>query len=219
MMEENEASRPTPTPPKKHPHPQVVVVRDWKEYLGESALIIFSVLLALILTEWVNKIRENQETVVLIEDVRNELISNKKFVEEQYRYHQQVIRTIDSALVNQELLARIVQNNEFNLKLIAPAGIQYRFLSDAAWDRAKQHNIAGKIGLNELAILSHIYQDQVRIMKTEEEVANVFLDWRSRDPANTRVALILMRDKFHGWAVDRVPGLLIQYQLAIDQLK
>jgi hypothetical protein len=30
--------------------PHVYVLRDWKEYLGESALIIFSVLLALILT-------------------------------------------------------------------------------------------------------------------------------------------------------------------------
>ena len=31
--------------------PEVIVVKTWNEYLGESLLIIFSVVLALILTE------------------------------------------------------------------------------------------------------------------------------------------------------------------------
>ena len=33
---------------------EIVLKRDWKEYIGESLLIIFSVVLALILTEFVN---------------------------------------------------------------------------------------------------------------------------------------------------------------------
>ncbi len=40
----------------KHSHkskPEVYVLRDWKEYLGESFLIMFSVLLALFLTEYI----------------------------------------------------------------------------------------------------------------------------------------------------------------------
>jgi len=219
-MEGTESSvQPRPEPRKKHAHPQVVVVRDWKEYLGESALIIFSVLLALFLTELINKRHENQETVNLIGDIRSELIENKTYVEEQFAYHQRVLKNIDSALTNPSFQARIVSGGEFNIKLIAPDGIQYRFLSDIAWQIAKQHDIASRIGLKEMATLTHIYQDQERIMKAEVEVADAFLDRASRDPVNTRVSLILMRDRYHGWAVDRVPGLLQQYQKAIDQLK
>jgi hypothetical protein len=42
--------------------PHVYVLRDWKEYLGESALIIFSVLLALVLTEYFNNLHDKKET-------------------------------------------------------------------------------------------------------------------------------------------------------------
>lgn len=41
--------------------PEVVTVRNWKEYLGESLLIIFSVVLALILTEIFNKIHDDSQ--------------------------------------------------------------------------------------------------------------------------------------------------------------
>ena len=36
----------------------VYPVRDWKEYLGESLLIVFSVLLALSVTEYISKLHE-----------------------------------------------------------------------------------------------------------------------------------------------------------------
>ena len=41
--------------------PEVSVVRNWKEYLGECALIVFSVLLALVLTEYFNGLHEKSD--------------------------------------------------------------------------------------------------------------------------------------------------------------
>jgi len=38
--------------------PEVYTLRSWKEYVGESILIIFSVLLALIVTEYINNLHE-----------------------------------------------------------------------------------------------------------------------------------------------------------------
>lgn len=40
----------------------VYPIRDWKEYLGESVLIIFSVLLALFVTEYISKLHERENT-------------------------------------------------------------------------------------------------------------------------------------------------------------
>jgi len=219
-MEENtQPAEPVPLPRKKHTHPQVVVVREWKEYMGESALIIFSVLLALILTEWINKKHEENQTREIVNDIRSELIENKTAAEEQYQYHRQVLRAIDSALKDVALQQKLLSNGEFNLKLIAPQGVMYRILGDAAWQSARIHDLSSKISMKEMKLLTYIYKDQERIMNAEEKIASVFLDRGSRDSLNIRETLILMSDLYHGWAVDRVPGLLIQYQEAIDLLK
>jgi hypothetical protein len=44
----------------------VYTIRDWKEYMGESLLIIFSVLLALILTEYFNHLHDKENTKTML---------------------------------------------------------------------------------------------------------------------------------------------------------
>jgi hypothetical protein len=46
----------------------------------------------------------------------------------------------------------------------------------------------------------------------------VLTSWESRQPENLRTTLILLKDNYLGWAVDRAPGLLIKYQEAIEKL-
>jgi len=208
-----------PTPKKKDHHPEVVVLRGWKEYLGESLLIIFSVVLALILTEVISKIHEHQETKQLLHDVREELTQNKIKTQEQFDYEMKVLGNIDSALKNPSFAKQIVSDGEFHLQLIAPNGVLYRYLYDVAWQVAKERGISSKISLKDLAALTHIYAEQEHIKKVEEEIARIFFDRQSRSPANIRETLVLIRDGYHAWAVDRVPGLLEEYQTEIDNLK
>ena len=63
---------------RKKDKPEVYVLRDIKEYLGESVLIIFSVLLALVLTEYFNGLHEKNETKELLKNIKEELVKNKK---------------------------------------------------------------------------------------------------------------------------------------------
>ncbi len=63
------------------------------------------------------------------------------------------------------------------------------------------------------------YDNQQRITKSEDEIGNVLLSWESRKPENLRTTLILVRDNYHAWAVDRVPELLKKYADAIDKLR
>jgi hypothetical protein len=84
---------------------------------------------------------------------------------------------------------------------------------------AKQNNIFSKIDLSTYGLLTDIYNNQDRITKSEEEIANVLLSWESRRPENLRTALILVRDNYHAWAVNRAPSLLKEYAEAIDRLK
>jgi hypothetical protein len=54
--------------------PEVYILRGWKEYVGESFLIVFSVLLALIFTEYFNNLHEKKETKDLLNNIRTELM-------------------------------------------------------------------------------------------------------------------------------------------------
>ena len=206
---------PKPTNDKK---PEVYILRDWKEYVGESFLIIFSVLLALILTEFINNLHEKNETRDLLVNIRRELKVNRMLEKEQYAYHQQVIRSIDSALASPELQKKIVSNDEFHLQYIAPHGVLYRYLDDVAWDVAKSHNISSKIDIKTMYLLTYIYQDKARIMKVEDEIAKVFLSREAGKVENAHATLILIKNNYRGWAVDRAPGLLKQYDKAIKLL-
>ena len=197
---------------------EVFTVRNWKEYLGESLLIIFSVLFALLLTEVINKRHEKQHTREMINAVREELINNKEAEEEQYQYHLQVLKNIDSALANPAFQRQFMNNGEMHLKTMAPDGVIYRDLNDVAWQVAKQDNIFAKISLSDYSLLTYIYAQQARIVSSETAIANVLLSREARIAVDNRITLILMKDNYHAWAVDRAPGLLMQYKKAIDAL-
>jgi hypothetical protein len=66
--------------PQVNLHPgkiHVFTERNWKEYLGESVLIIFSVLLALFTTEYINKQRERENTKTTLTSITNDLNTTK----------------------------------------------------------------------------------------------------------------------------------------------
>ncbi len=213
----DEVSTTINTKTKKEP-PEVSIVRNWKEYLGESLLIIFSVILALGLTEIINNINEARRTKEVLHQLREELIANKKAEQEQYAYHLQVLKNIDSALRNPAFAQQFINSGEIHQKPIFPEGLLRHDLNDVAWQVAKQSNIFSKIDLDTYSLLTDIYNNQEHITKSEEEIARVLLSYESRRPENLKIALILMRDNYHGWAVDRAPNLLNLYQRAIDRL-
>lgn len=199
--------------------PEVIIVRDWKEYVGESFLIIFSVLLALILTELISTWKDEKEAKEYVKNIVEELRINKERQQVQYQYHLSVLKRIDSLMNNPQGQHELVSNDEFHLHLIAPDGILYRYLDNTAWEVAKGHNISGHLNLKAIALLNNIYDQQAHIMKVEDEQARILLSRESRKPENIHVTLILMRDSYHGWAVDRTPGLLTEYDEAIDLLQ
>jgi hypothetical protein len=211
-------SPPLPVAKKKEPPQEVITVRNAKEYLGESLLIVFSVILALLLTELFNKLHESSREKEIIRQLREELVTNKTAEELQYKYQLMVLQNIDSALSHPSFAIQVLDSGRFHLKPIAPDGILKRDLSDVAWQIAKQNNAFANLDLDTYRLLNDIYEQQMRITKIEEEAARVLLSFESRKPENARTALILLSDNYHGWAADRAPGLIKSYEQAIDKL-
>lgn len=217
-----EEVQPVPEAQNKKTHhkgtPEVYILRDWKEYLGESFLIIFSVLLALVLTEYFSSLHEKKDTKELLENIKTELIHNKQAEQEQYTYQKNILKAIDSALNSPSLQQKILSNGVLHLDYIAPEGVVNRDLSSVAWEIAKGHSIMTKANLKLVTKLTDIYANQARIDKVEEKVASVLLSWESRRPENIRITLLLLRDNYKGWAFDRAPSLMAKYDEAIKMI-
>jgi hypothetical protein len=196
----------------------VYTIRDWKEYLGESLLIIFSVLLALILTEFFTNLHEKENTKNTLRNISSELSHNKKAIQEMNQYNLQVLAKIDSALSNVKLQDQFVSNDELHLDVIAPQGVLYRYLDNEAWTIAKNNNVMSKVDAETIVMLTKVYEDQGRMMKVEDEVAKVIFERASRDPKQVHTTLILIRDIYHGWAVDRTADLLNKIDNAIKKV-
>jgi hypothetical protein len=206
-------------PVKLKNNEHVYVIRDWKEYLGESLLIIFSVLLALFLTERVNNLHEKKLAGEMVKNIIQELENNRKAIEETQTYDKLVLKNIDSFLTDKNAAMTIVTGSEFHLSMIAPDGILYRYLNSDAWEVAKNNDIMSKLDLETLSVLVRVYEDQSRMEKVEDEVAKVIFDRSSRDPEQVRTTLVLIKDLYHGWAVDRIPGLLYEIDTVIKKLE
>ena len=176
-------------------------------------------LLALFLTEHINKLHERENTKSLLRSISAELNHNRKFILEMQDYNLMVLSKIDSVLVDKKLQKKLVSKDEFHLEVIAPHGIKYRFLDNDAWAIGKNNNIISKIDIETISILTKVYENQDRIAKIEDEVAKVIFDRESRDPRQVRKTLILIKDIYHGWVVDRIPGLLSQIDSAIVKIE
>jgi hypothetical protein len=149
----------------------------------------------------------------------SELEHNKKVILELKAYNAQVLTNIDSVLASTELQHRFVSNDEFHLDVIAPQGVLYRYLDDAAWTVAKNNNVISKVDVETVAALTKLYEDEAKMMKVEEEVAKVIFDRASRDPKQVHLTLVIIRDLYHGWAVDRTDGLLKQIDNAVKKVQ
>lgn len=216
LNEQNE--EPVQVKKDHEPLPAVLTVRNAKEYLGESLLIIFSVVLALLLTELLNNLHEKSREKEILKQLREELVNNKKQEAIQYAYQLQVLKNIDSALSHPAYAKQFIDSGVLNLKVIAPDGVRRVDLDNVAWELAKQNNTLAKLALGTYSMLTNIYDQQQHIAKAEEEIAKILLSWESRKPENIRTTLLLISDNYHGWAVDRAPVLLAKYQQAIDKL-
>lgn len=198
---------------------EVVTIRTWKEYLGECLLIVFSVILALVVTEYINNLNDKRRTNEVLHELKEELSENKRNEQEQYAYQLQVLKNIDSALHYTELAKKFINDSgEINLDIIAPHGVMRHDLNDVAWQIAKQENIVSKIDISTYSLLTNIYNNQARITNSEDKIAQILLSFESRRPENLRATLILLSNSYHGWDVDRAPGLIKDYQTAINIL-
>ena len=202
----------------KEKHQIVTIERNWKEYLGECLLIVFSVALALGLTEYFSDLHDKNKADGILHQLKLELMSNRDDVIEQAKYHEQVFKLIDSAKHNAAFAQKFLDSGVIHLNVIMPQGALLHDLKDAAWQEAKENDVFTRIDFDTYSELSSIYSNQQRFLNVEPSTEKVFISYDSRKQENLQVTLTLVHDLVYGWAYARTDSLVKKYQIAIDKL-
>ncbi len=197
---------------------EVVTVRTWKEYLGECLLIVFSVALAIGLTEYLTGLHEKNKANEILHQLKEELIANKNDAQDQYNYHMQVFRLIDSAETNPVFARKFLDSGRVHLSVLMPLGAIRHDLKDVAWQQAKENDVFSAIDFSTYSLLVGLYSNQEKIHNLEPSLEKILISYDSRNPENIQVTLTLIHDALYGWVVERTPGLLKDYQEAINAL-
>ena len=187
---------------------EVVTIRTWKEYLGECLLIVFSVILALGLTEYFNNLHDKNKANEILRQLRLELISNKQDAQDQYNYHLQVFKLIDSAKANPAFAKKFLDSGKLHFSVIMPQGATLHDLKDEAWQLAKQNDVISKVDYDTYSLLAGTYSNQAKMLNLEPSLEKILISYDSRKTENLQTTLTLIHDALYGWVVQRTPCLI-----------
>lgn len=139
----------------------------------ESALIIFSVLLALIISEWRNNYNEKVQTEKMLVNLKQEIADNQKFISSLIPYHEKVHERLNHLIETDSLEEKLYVDDSFFLWEAAPYGIIQGTLNDIVWSIAKTDKITNRISLKKSRVLYEVYEQQKIIKFTISKIIDL----------------------------------------------
>ena len=145
----------------------------WYSIILESAMIIFSVFIALFINEWKNEKNEAKRTELIVQNIESEIQNNRKIIQNIIGYHEKIMNNISQPDNKQILKQKFFKNGHFSIGEIAPKGIIQEHFQDIAWAVAKEDKITNRISLEESQVLFAVYEQQNLIKGTIKDIINL----------------------------------------------
>lgn len=168
--------------------------------LFESLLIVFSILLALAVSQCSDRRSREERAEVALRNIRSEITTNAASLRQSVPYHREMLARLDVLLTDS--VAEVRSQSMFEtLAKIAPRGLQPPTLSSTAWDMAIMTDAVSRTDYTRVYALSRLYQLQkVGVEATVPRLGE----------------LIFSRESFRG-AEDALPSLFL-LQLILNEL-
>lgn len=167
---------------------------DFRHILIEAILIVFTVLLALALSEWRDSIQEEKTKEAILRNIISEIENNKADLESKKDYHQEVSQKLRDYLNSDSLWSSLnVDLGIGGLVQILNKGLQNPNLQSGAWRSAELSGIVNSFDYETIYTLSNLYRVQENgVESTWKSMASFFIQPESYDPENQkRIALML----------------------------
>lgn len=139
--------------------PLTVLRTALPKLLFESVLIVFSILLALSVSECSERSNRRERAEIALDNIRAEITSNAASLRRAVPYHQQMLARLDLLLTDSASVLRS-QGVIGTLSRIAPEGLQPPTLGSTAWGIATTTDAISRIDYAQVYALSRLYQIQ-----------------------------------------------------------
>lgn len=193
---------------------------NWRRFLFESLLIVFSILLALLINQWREYGKEVAQRQKALNMIINELEHNSNQLQLVIPYHQEASATLDSILAIPS--AQSPLHGKTTLEVISGflrRGINPPELQKTAWNTSQLSGAVSLFDEETIYALANVYETQdkgVEIMW--KEIAKLYIDPGSFDLTFTQRNILLLRFYFNELQAQEV-FLQQRAQEAIEQLK
>lgn len=167
------------------------------KYLIEALLIVFSVLLALLLNEYRENLKQKKVIRKNLQSIEEEMRSNLSVINDWIPYHQQVLNNIERAIESDSIQNLLITDRGFDIFQIAPKGIFQNTMSQTAWNVGQGSGIIGNLDYETVYLLSKTYDLQENSVKRSiEEILRELFSKEAIQSSNVKETLILLYTKF-----------------------
>ena len=172
---------------------------NYKKYLGEGLLIVFSVLFAL----FINKIYEDAKTSRdknnAIKQIKAECLDNQKTLNTWISNHSAMLENLNHLIKHKtDSIQKLAETKSYLPVpvILAHKNLMVKPLSNSAWSSAQSIGIISEFDFKTLQQISETYEFQQLIMDTSIEKIAERLFLKSNDIKNTKGVMIELRLRF-----------------------
>ena len=167
---------------------------DFKKYLAEGALIVFSVLFALFINRISENIKLENKKEIAKESIRKELIQNAAIIKNWQEKHKMILNRISSALEdeNDSLKIKLQEFDYFNLGVLTNnESVINEVVTNTAWETTKSTELLSEFDFDISQNLTYVYKLQdVLTEKTMDKILDLYFDSNTQNMNNLDYTLI-----------------------------
>lgn len=186
----------------------------------EALMIVFTVLLALALSEWRSSIKQEDIKKTVLNNIVKEIKSNKEDLESKMEYHLEMSKKIGAYLDSDSLWSTLNYTTGIEAVIqILDRGLQNPNLQSRAWRSAELSGIVNSFDFETILILSPVYQVQHEGPEsTWKAMVGHFGNSFAYEPKNARLFGEIMKFGF-GELSSQERSLMSAYQQALGALE
>ena len=175
-------------------------MRKIRDYFLEGFLIVFSVLFALFIENYVENIKTQKQKKLALDRIKMEVERNSKILSEWITLHQKISdRLSESTAKNDSLKNTIIKNKAFDFGVLSDGQqLVNTVLTNTAWETAKSTGIIAEFDFDWIEHLTQVYSLQNTVTnKTLENIVQLYFDERSHDMTRLDITLKQLGMLFH----------------------
>jgi hypothetical protein len=176
----------------------------------ESSLIVFSVLLALLLNEYREMIKEEQEKERALQMIQIELKGNRDTLSKWLPYHKQILKNFTEAVDKDSLEGLSLDDQRLLIMKKIPKGVVIGLLETSAWEAIKLSNIPSNLNVETIFALSKLYNIQNQgVRGTLSRISTTLNSRELVGENNSKHSLFLLKSLFYELVAQEI--YLIEY--------